>query len=485
MAAVTICSDFGAPQNNCRVLCLILFLVVGLLILAACQGSVETTATTATTSAVETSLVTTATSSVTTTQPMVETTVPETTVAQTTPMTTEAVAVTTALPTEEEWMALEMVATILDGYGKTSGKNDSIVLYLKENYGTNEIGYLWTNFSGVGMQYYLCKLNPSDSKQQEIFRQMIENFKYYRQSNPSADAVKYHSARGARVGGGSGDCFFDDNIWVARNYLRAYEILGDAWYLEEAVRVYNWVLSGWNDTLGGIVWSERGLLDSADEQHLERGLSANACAIMVSGELAALAENEADKAFYLAWAERFYTFCKRMQNTPQSYDYWNGIHTVIVGGERKDGAINKVHYSYNSGSMILADLVMYRLCEDGEQKDAYLQDAIKTVASAKKTFYRYDPQAKCWYYTGDPWFAAILCEAYYELFLLDASLGADYMETFSGNVKAAYQNRDTASGLCPYQATQSVTWTNNEIRGLHQIGYAEQAVLVALYQSQK
>lgn len=455
-------------MKNCRILCLILVFAALLAVMLSCGASEESPLSSEITDTAAPSETSTETQPTTSTQ-AITTTVPETTA---TPI---------PRPTEEELVAKEMVQTIFDNYTQVFGKGDNAVLFTKENYGTGEVGYLWTHFTAVGMQYYMCKLYPDDVAQKEVFRQMIGNFKYYRQANPTGEAVKYHSARGNRADSGRGDCFFDDNIWVARNYLRAYEILGDAWYLEEAIRVNNWVLSGWNNTLGGLVWSENGLLDTANEQHLERGLSANACAIMVNGTLSQLVESPEEKVFYLDWAERFYTFCKKMQNTPKSYDYWNGIHTVIVNGERRDGDINRVHYAYNSGSMILANLVMYECTDDAAEKEAYMTDAIRTAAAAKTTFYRYDPLTKTRYFQGDPWFAAILCEAYYELYKYDEKRGATYLENFALNVKAAYDNRDTASGLCPYQANQGVTWDQNEIRGLHQIGFAEQAVIVALY----
>ena len=37
------------------------------------------------------------------------------------------------------------------------------------------------------------------------------------------------------------------------------------------------------------------------------------------------------------------------------------------------------------------------------------------------------------------------------------------------------------TGLFPYQSTQSFSWDHNESYAIHQIGYAEQAVICALY----
>lgn len=385
--------------------------------------------------------------------------------------------------TEQEELALSMVNTIFEQYAIEGRKGENAYINLKEYHNRSDSGYLWSNFCGVGMQYYLCKLFPEDAGQKETFRKMIKNFDYFRQRDPASNAaensVKYHSGRGNNLYGGSGDCFFDDNIWVARNFLRAYEILGDEWYLEEAIRVNNWVLSGWNEELDGIVWSEVGLTDSANEQHLERGLSANACSIIVNAKLAQLSKTAEQKAFYTEWAEKFYSFCKKMQNKPESYDYWNGIHTVIVDGVRKDGDVNRVHFSYNSGSMILADLALYELTDDADKKAEYMDDALGTAAAAYKTFNRVDRRVS--YYEGDPWFAAILNEAYYELFDYAPEIAEKYLDAFKSNVETAYGNRDSETGLCPYQANEKVSWQRNESYVIHQVGFAQQAVLAALY----
>ena len=390
---------------------------------------------------------------------------------------------------QKEERADAMVKIIFDNYALLTGSGDKGVLNLKEYHNKDQSGYLWSNFCGVGMQYYYCKLHPEDETQKTVFRQMINNFKYFRQVNPSVNkaenSVKYHSGRGPREGRGSGDCFFDDNIWVARNYLRAYEILGDSWYLEEAVRVNNWVISGWDDKLGGIVWSERGLRDDADEQHLERGLSANACGIIVNAELAKLATTDGQRAFYKEWAEKFYAFCKKMQNLPESYDYWNGIRTVIVNGVRKDGEINRVHYSYNSGSMIIADLRMYDIETDEAKKAEYLKDAKGTAGAAKNTFFEIDSASGKQYCKGDPWFAAILCESYYELYGYEPTLAGRYLALFAKNAEYAYSNRDTKTGLFPYKATAKNTFSKNESYVIHQVGVAEQAVIAALYEKEK
>ena len=382
--------------------------------------------------------------------------------------------------------AAQMIKNVFRRYGMESGSGSTAVINLREYYNSNQSGYLWSNFCGVGMQYYVCKLYPDDEEQKTVFLKMINNLKYFRQSYKDSEGneiyVKYHSGRGSAPDKGQGDCYFDDNIWVARNFLRAFEIFGDESYIEEAKKINTWVLKGWNDDIGGIVWSELGLNDNANEQHLERGLSANACGIIVNAMLSDLAQTEEEKAFHMEWALKFYNFCKKMQNTPATFDYWNGIHTIIVDGVRKDGSVNKVHYSYNSGSMILADLLLYELTDDEEAKAEYLRDARGTSAAANRTFYQIDPKNGKRYIQGDPWFAAILCEAYYELYKYDPENAGKYLSNFSKNVQNAFENRDTKTGLCPYHATQKNTWEHNEAYVIHQVGVAQQAVIVALYE---
>lgn len=405
----------------------------------------------------------------------------------TTPAVTSTQTTTESGPSEEELRAMEMVEKLYSLYAVEGGNRDRAFVNYKEYHNTTQSGFLWTNFSAVGMQYYVCKLYPDDAEQKAIFEKMINNFKYFRQSRPdqnaAANSVKYHSGRGTTFYTGNGTCYFDDNIWVARNYLRAYEILGDKWYLEEAIRVNNWVLSGWNNELGGIVWSEEGLGENANEQHLERGLSANACGIIVNAMLAGIVEDEAQKAFHLEWAEKFYNFCKKMQNKPITYDYFNGIHTKIVNGVRMDGDINKAHYAYNSGSMILANLALYKVTTDEAKKAEYLDDAIGTANAAKRKFNTTDPETTKRYYKHDPWFAAILCEAYFELGEFDRKLADSLMKTFANNAKYAFENRDKATGLLPYQATRQYgsIGRNDEHWGIHQIGTVQQAVMAALY----
>ena len=79
-----------------------------------------------------------------------------------------------------------------------------------------------------------CQSKAGQEDVREPYRKLIENFVYYQDGQMPQGQSKYHSERGSSPKSGHGPCFFDDNIWVARNLLCAYEVFGDSSYIEEA-----------------------------------------------------------------------------------------------------------------------------------------------------------------------------------------------------------------------------------------------------------
>ena len=306
--------------------------------------------------------------------------------------------------------------------------------------------YLWSYFATTGMLYHACQAGFDYF---HAFKEFIDGLAYYRSSPWMDDTmVKYHSARGKTANGGHGDCFFDDNIWVARNLLFAYELLGDIAYLEEAQRVVAYVYTGWNNELQGLVWNERGLTEEGTAQELERGLSANACSILVSAKLYIIT---ADKN-YLDWAHRFYNFCKTIQD-PNTGIYYNGVHTILDNGVRRAGDVNKDLYAYNSGSMILANLELYKVTEDA----IYLEDAIK---AAKATHIAHLRNADISYYHDFTWFFAVYMEGCYALGKHE--LGIDCVAVVFDTLAKALnyaKKHESPDGLLPHDYVNG--WRDN------------------------
>ncbi|MFD0893877.1 hypothetical protein KBB96_10670 [Luteolibacter ambystomatis] len=54
--------------------------------------------------------------------------------------------------------------------------------------------------------------------------------------------------------GNGNDKYYDDNAWMVLTFLEAYEQTGEAKYLRRAKETHDFVLSGWDDQLGGGIW---------------------------------------------------------------------------------------------------------------------------------------------------------------------------------------------------------------------------------------
>jgi len=298
--------------------------------------------------------------------------------------------------------------------------------------------YLWAYFAAAGMLYHACK---AGLELQADYRRLVEGFQYYRSSPLEDGMIKYHSERGSSPGGGHGPCFFDDNIWVARNYLFAYEIFNETEYLEEARRIVTYTYTGWNEELGGLVWNENGLTPQGTVQELERGLSANACCILVNAILYRITGEKS----YWDWAMLFYDFCKAIQD-PETGIYYNGVHTLLQNGRRTAGEVNRDLWSYNSGSMILADLVIFEITGD----KTYLEDAIKAAGAAHEAFLHRDDNTGLAYYKDFTWFLAIFAEGLSALKEYAADVVKPFLRTLEQSMTFAYETYRSPAGLLPH-----------------------------------
>lgn len=335
--------------------------------------------------------------------------------------------------------------------------------------GDRDSCFLWSYFATTGMLYHAVKAGYPVEK---TYKELIDGFVYYRSGKLDGGLVKYHSERGAGPDGGKGPCFFDDNIWTARNYLFAYEIFKEERYLHEAKIVAEYVNTGWNKELGGLVWNENGLTDNATVQELERGLSANACAIIVNSILYKLTQ----ETKYFEWAERYHHFCKKMQDDDTKI-YYNGIHTVIKDGRRCDGTINKDMYSYNTGSMILANLELYRITGD----ETYFEDAMLSSEAAYRYFIRMDDKSGILYPKDFAWFTAILAEGWKALADMGSNKEKEYLDVIGKSI--AYSLKYISDdGLLPHDLVCGWRTDDDYDRMLlTHSGIAELSVLTGTY----
>ncbi len=113
--------------------------------------------------------------------------------------------------------------------------------------GEKRAAYMW----GDGVM--LSALNAAARYEPATYRPVLDNFVkaldgYW---DPRDKVPGYEPAP---TNGGGNDKYYDDNAWIAIALAETYDLTGDARYLRRARETQAFVLSGWDDQLGGGIW---------------------------------------------------------------------------------------------------------------------------------------------------------------------------------------------------------------------------------------
>ncbi|MCI8360995.1 MAG: hypothetical protein HFE86_06640 [Clostridiales bacterium] len=285
---------------------------------------------------------------------------------------------------------------------------------IRGNRNQDQPAFLWPYGVYVSVLSEACGARPQDQAVKERYTRALGVIERYNTGRPSP-GCSYAAAYG-----GVGDVYYDDNIWIVIEYLKACDLLDNPLYLEKAKAVMEYVYSGWDNLLGGgIYWCEN--------QKTLKGTCSNAPVAYASAGLYA----RTGDARYLRRAEKIYDWTKRTL-LDESAGLYNNHMTV-------DGELGRAKYAYNDGCMLLAALSLYR--ETG--REAYLQDAQRLG------------QAACGYYFtqregvyvlsaaagADPWFAAWLSSGFMALAAYDPEAIA-YVEHMESAAREGIKARD-------------------------------------------
>ncbi|HEY3322540.1 MAG TPA: glycoside hydrolase family 76 protein [Planctomycetota bacterium] len=199
------------------------------------------------------------------------------------------------------------------------------------------------------------------SRHDAAFRPALEKF--------FAGLNKYWDAK-AKIPGyepaptrGGNDKYYDDNEWLVLALLEAYELTREPQYLTRAEETLKFVLSGWDDELGGGIWWH--------ERHKDgtKNACSNAPAAAACLRMARI-KNTAD---YVGWATKIVEWTRRnLQDKDGLFD----DRKVVATGELKRGKL-----TYNTALMIRALLGLWRQTGKAE----YLDEA-KRIGKASDWF---------------------------------------------------------------------------------------------------
>jgi hypothetical protein len=222
---------------------------------------------------------------------------------------------------------------------------------------------------------------------------------------------------------GGGQKYYDDNAWLALDFVEAYRTLDDRQYLDKAILTFQFVISGWSDDLGGgIYWREN------DPE------TKNTCSNGPTAVLALMLYQETGDEQYLTWARQILDWTAQLKS-PDSGVYWDHL--------KRDGSIDKRTYTYNTGTIIHANALLYQI--SGEER--YLQEAQALAAASREHFVKDDPVADIAIYPDTPWFNVILFRGYLALYEADPARDRTYIDAMRANVEYAWANARTTENL--------------------------------------
>lgn len=283
------------------------------------------------------------------------------------------------------------------------------------------VAYLWPTsgvFSGVNT---LLKATGDRQYRQILEKTIIPGLKQYLDSQRKPACYQSYIASA-----GSSDRFYDDNVWLSLDFCESYRLTGKTEYLEKAVETWQFVLSGWDDQLdGGIYWCEQ-------KKH-----SKNTCSNAPASVLAFKLFEATEDSGYFNWGLRIYNWTKI--NLQDSTDY------LYFDNKNLSGKISRQKYTYNSGQMLQAAAMIYKLTGN----KAYLEEAQQIAKSAIHHFTEEfitveGKKIRLFKNTGN-WFNAILFRGYAELYKLDGN--PFYVSIFRDNMDYLWDHVRDKNGL--------------------------------------
>ena len=188
------------------------------------------------------------------------------------------------------------------------------------------------------------------------------------------------------------DLYYDDNAWMVITFAEAYEVTGDEKYLRRAKEVFRFVISGWDENLGGgIYWH----VDTI--KNPSKNTCSNAPSAVAALALGRCCEGE-ERQQYINEAERLVSWTQHNLQAPDGL-YWDN--------KTLSGTVEKTKWTYNTALMMRAHLRLFQLTDD----EMHLVQA-KRLAKASIAFVNEETGA----YRDGPRFSHLLVEAVLEVY---------------------------------------------------------------------
>ncbi|WP_418832496.1 glycoside hydrolase family 76 protein [Phocaeicola sp.] len=308
-----------------------------------------------------------------------------------------------------------------------------------------EVSFLWPYSAMVSGCVSMYKISKADKYKELMDKQIKPGLDLYWDNTRKPACYQSYPTFA-----GKNDRYYDDNDWIALDCCDYYEATGKQEYLDKAIALHRYIYSGWSDELGGgIYWCE--------QKRTSKNTCSNAPATVLCLKLYKLTKDEK----YLKQAEETYEWTKTNLRDPEDFVYWDNISL--------EGQIGYAKYTYNSGQMIQAGVLLYQITG----KEAYLQDAQQTAKGAYEYFCRLQqtPKGEMRFYPDSPWFNVILFRGLKALYQTDHN--PTYIKAMIDNADFAWRWTRDSNGLF------SNDWSGNKSNQFKSL--LENACMVELF----
>jgi hypothetical protein len=304
-----------------------------------------------------------------------------------------------------------------------SNKKDTLTYLQGEGVKEKEVSFLWP-FSGVfSATNVLMKTPGQKSKYRPFQDSLVRGIEQYHDTTRKPAGYQAYPVKFEES-----DRYYDDNGLVGIDYMESYLNTKNPLYLQRAKEVFKFILSGWNnDAGGGVTW-----LEGHNDQ---KPACSNGMATLTALKIY---EGSKDK-YYLQQGQKFYEW---MYSTLR--DSTTGIITNDV---KINGKQNRTFWTYNTGSLIEAAVMLYHFT--GNVK--YLQQA-KQLAVDSYKYYSTVPHNKDLILHIDlPWFVTVLFRGYEALYKVDRN--EKYISAIEHDLNYAWQNTRDQYGFTTHSWT--------------------------------
>lgn len=308
-----------------------------------------------------------------------------------------------------------------------------------------EVSFLWPYSAMVSGCVSMYKISKADKYKELMDKQIKPGLDLYWDNTRKPACYQSYPTFA-----GKNDRYYDDNDWIALDCCDYYKATGKQEYLDKAIALHRYIYSGWSDELGGgIYWCE--------QKRTSKNTCSNAPATVLCLKLYKLTKDEK----YLKQAEETYEWTKTNLRDPEDFVYWDNINL--------EGQIGYAKYTYNSGQMIQAGVLLYQITG----KEAYLQDAQQTAKGAYEYFCRLQqtPKGEMRFYPDSPWFNVILFRGLKVLYQTDHN--PTYIKAMIDNADFAWRWTRDSNGLF------SNDWSGNKSNQFKSL--LENACMVELF----